>query len=271
MDLGNFQHEISNAFLVVIAIISGTFQSSSPAKIISPIPAEVKVQTLQVTESLKPSSSSAVIKNEVIVSKKNLKEIENKINTEDTTQNLSTKNNLLDQKVNISPTIIITERILLPSLTLTPTSTPTPTVTPIPTVTKTKEVVLQIPSPAQTTTKNSLNADIIFNLINNHRKELGYTPFEKDEKLCELARYRGPQLEDEIFISGAIHKGLYDLNLPYQIIENMAGYSSEQQNFNWWMNSKIHRSAIEGNYKYSCGICNGNSCAQLFTNYTPKY
>lgn len=118
--------------------------------------------------------------------------------------------------------------------------------------------------------KNSLNSDVIFQMINDHRTAMGLSPFEKEERLCKIADSRGPALYDEIFTTHTMHKGLYDRNYPFWITENMAHYGSEQAVFNWWLGSKIHRAAIEGNYKYSCGTCYGNSCAQLFTSYIPK-
>ncbi len=174
-----------------------------------------------------------------------------------------------------------------------PLATPTPSPTPVPTTLPTpapvkkpviasieskktaentadkKEATLAIPStpPAGGST---LNADLIFNMINEHRAKLGLTAFEKEAKLCSIAESRRPQLHNEIFGSGFVHQGFRQLNLPYWITENMAGYGSEIANFNWWLNSPLHRSAIEGNYKYSCGACDDTSCAQLFTSYVPK-
>jgi uncharacterized protein YkwD len=175
-----------------------------------------------------------------------------------------------------------------------PLATPIPTPTPVPTPQPTKapakkavlasteitkqqqqpevkgsEVKLEIPS-VPTFTQPTLNADLVFQMINDHRAKLGLTPFEKEAKLCSIAEYRRPQLNNEIFGSGYIHKGFRELNLPYWITENMAGYGSEVANFNWWLSSSLHRSAIEGNYKYSCGACDNTTCAQLFTSYIPK-
>jgi uncharacterized protein YkwD len=171
---------------------------------------------------------------------------------------------------------------------LTPIPTPTPTPLPSPkiklaaisretilksstssAITKSDTPKLDIPTVSSSKSK-SLNTGVIMQLINTHRGKLNLPPFEKNAELCKLADYRGPQLYDEIFKTHSVHKGLYDLKLPYWITENMAHYPSEQLVVNWWLGSKVHRTAIEGDYKYSCGVCNGNSCAQLFTNFTPK-
>jgi uncharacterized protein YkwD len=171
----------------------------------------------------------------------------------------------------------------------TPIPTPTPVPTPEPTKAPVKKAVLASESTAKSpekkadknevsleipkttaSTQPTLNADLVFQMINDHRTKLGLTPFEKEAKLCSLAEYRRPQLHNEIFGSGYVHQGLRNMNLPYWITENMAGYGSEQANFNWWLRSSLHRSAIEGNYKYSCGACDNTTCAQLFTSYIPK-
>lgn len=168
--------------------------------------------------------------------------------------------------------------------TPSPTSIPTSKPSPAPTQTITKhqpevkvspkqekqEITLNIPPVQPIAVEKSLNPDILLQLINQHRAGLNLPPLVKDEQLCRLADYRKPQLYDEIFTTGSVHKGLYDLNLPYFITENMAHYASEQAILNWWLGSPIHRAAIEGNSTYSCGSCAGNSCAQLFTNYIQK-
>lgn len=125
-----------------------------------------------------------------------------------------------------------------------------------------------VPSKAQK--PPSLNSDMLLDMINAHRTTLGLPAYQKEDKLCSLAQERGPELYDEIFTSGNIHGGLYNRNLPYWITENMKYGENEQDVFNWWMNSFIHRKAIEGDFLYSCGECYGNSCAQLFTSYVAK-
>ena len=141
-----------------------------------------------------------------------------------------------------------------PSETPKPAETPTPTPTPTP----------------QGTPASRLNIDTIYTMMNEHRAKLGLPAYEKEDRLCELARSRGPELDNEIYGSGTIHGGLTARNIPYWLTENMISQDSEQQAFNWWLNSSIHRKAIEGDYKYACGVCQGKSCAMLFTSFTPK-
>lgn len=158
----------------------------------------------------------------------------------------------------IEPTIDITS---IPSPTLlvvaTPTTVPTAAPTDMPPVNTTVEL------------SNDSVVEKIFIMINEHRQSLGLPAFEKEERLCQLAISRGPELAGEV-ASGIFHKGLYDRNLPYWITENMAYYGNAEQDMNFWLHSAIHKSAIEGEYKYSCGYCQGNACIELFTNFTPK-
>lgn len=149
--------------------------------------------------------------------------------------------------------------------------TPTPTkvkaqITALPTVEPTETT--SVPSTAEK--PPSLSADLLFDMINNYRASIGKPAYQKDDNLCSLAQERGPELYDEVFTSGNIHGGLYARNLPYWITENMKYGPDENDVFNWWMGSSIHKKAIEGDFTYSCGECYGNTCAQLFTSYQPK-
>lgn len=142
----------------------------------------------------------------------------------------------------------------------TPTPTPSPTASPISTP---KPQIISKPN------IEGLNADKIFELINNHRIKLNLPPFQKDEKVCKLAEERAPEVGAEI-AGGVMHQGLKNRNLPYWNNENIISIGSEQAAFNWWINDYIHKVAIEGDYIYSCVACSGQSCAQEFTDFQPK-
>lgn len=177
---------------------------------------------------------------------------------------------------------------LSPTPTLTPTRKPTSTKIPTPTqniesnikgestqniTTVTPTITLKeyiSASPVAKKISRPLNADLVLQLINLHRKTRNLSAFEKEAQLCTLAESRVAEIDNEIFGNGAIHAGLRARNIPYWITENMAGYGSEQANINWWLGSTIHRNAIEGDYKYSCGACTETSCVQLFTSYVQK-
>lgn len=159
-----------------------------------------------------------------------------------------------------------------PTYYVPPTPTPTETQTIIPAEAPAQTANMQTQTPENNIPADaaSLDSDLIFTLINQHRAELGMTPFQKDETLCSLAATRSIELHDELFVNGNLHSGLYNRNLPYWITENAKWGSNEKGTVQWWLHSPIHRKAIEGDYTYSCGACNGSMCSQLFTSYTPR-
>ncbi|HVT01514.1 MAG TPA: CAP domain-containing protein [Patescibacteria group bacterium] len=114
-----------------------------------------------------------------------------------------------------------------------------------------------------------LDSDKIFNLINQFRSSIGLTPFQKDDKVCELAQTRSTEIPAEIG-NGTLHSGLYNRNLPYWIWENAKYGSNEEGTVAWWLASPIHHESIVGNYQYSCVKCTGSYCSELFTSYEPK-
>lgn len=160
-----------------------------------------------------------------------------------------------------------------PTLYVPPTPTPTeiPTISPSPSPTPTEAVPQQLPQDNVPANAPALNSDSIFDLINAHRAQLGKPAFLKEDALCSLAKTRSQELEGELFGGkGYLHSGLYNRNLPYWITEDAKWGSNEAGTVQWWLHSPIHRAAIEGDYTYSCGACNGSMCSQLFTSYTPK-
>jgi len=131
------------------------------------------------------------------------------------------------------------------------------------------------PTPTNSTQKppdslpgNSLNADKLFDLVNQYRQSKGLAPFQKDSRLCELAASRAPELHREIFDTRTMHAGMRarQADLPYKVTENMISQQTEEKALNWWIRSSIHRKAILSSYQYSCTACQGNACAQLFSN-----
>lgn len=116
----------------------------------------------------------------------------------------------------------------------------------------------------------ALDQELLFSMVNSKRAEVGLASFEKHPEVCSVAQSRGPQLLPELQ-GGYLHAGFWNRNLPYWATENMIWFDSETSAVNWWLNSYVHRSAIYGSYKYSCLVCSGNACVQIFTNLTPKY
>lgn len=116
----------------------------------------------------------------------------------------------------------------------------------------------------------TLSADLIFQLVNVHRASVNLPPFEQETRICAVAQARKDALYSEINITHTMHSGFYAMNLPYWATENVIYMQNETQSVNWWLNSGVHRAAIEGNYKYACGVCQGRACNMIFTNYEQK-
>lgn len=117
---------------------------------------------------------------------------------------------------------------------------------------------------------SGLNADTLFALVNKHRTSKNLTEFKKDPRICELATQRATEIQNEIYGPSYMHAGFFARNLPYFATENIIHHSTEQTALNWWLNSPVHRSAIEGNYQYACVACYAYNCSMIFTNFAPK-
>ncbi|MEK7605315.1 MAG: hypothetical protein AAB478_02195 [Patescibacteria group bacterium] len=117
---------------------------------------------------------------------------------------------------------------------------------------------------------SQLSADVLFNLVNATRANYGLAPFQKDDRICNVAVSRAPELDSEIWVTRTMHAGFYARNLPYWATENVISTRTEQQALNWWMHSPVHRSALLGNWKYACVACSGKSCSMIFTNFDMK-
>lgn len=171
----------------------------------------------------------------------------------------NTKNNLTRLLPTLTPTLILPTPTVIPTLIPTEIIQPTPTALP----------ATPIPTVITNATQSGLNADVLFSMVNNYRSEKGLPPFQKDERTCQLAESRAPEVAAEV-ASGNMHQGLRDRNLPYWNTENIISMRNEQEAFNWWLNDYIHKKAIESSNTYSCVACSGYNCAEEFTNYQPK-
>ena len=124
-------------------------------------------------------------------------------------------------------------------------------------------------SPKTDVPLNSSNAQILFDMTNDHRSKIGKPALEKEERLCKIAENRAPMVKSEL-ASGTLHKGFKELNLPYWATENIAAYQTMKENFNFLVTDYIHKKAIESDAKYSCTACTGTSCSQIFSSFVPK-
>lgn len=142
-------------------------------------------------------------------------------------------------------------------------------INPVPTATEPAvKMQYQVSGETVETAVFGLNADKLLELVNNHRVSIGLNALQKDDRVMTVATERAPELFDEIFINGNMHAGFYARNLPYHSTENIIYFNSEEGAYNWWMNSAIHRAAIENpEYTHTGIACDGNACSQIFANF----
>lgn len=132
-----------------------------------------------------------------------------------------------------------------------------------------EEVKSPEPSAVPVTTPSTPNAEKLFQMVNEYRANLGLPAFEKEQSICEIAKQRAPQVNGELK-SGTLHKGFKALDLPYWATENIAAYSTIEENLKFWLADYIHKKAIESDNKYSCVACSGSACSEIFTNFIKK-
>ncbi len=185
------------------------------------------------------------------------------------------------QKLKQDPLLSLSLSPIIQDTSPTPSSTPSlindtptptqPEATPSP-IPATPMPVEQSPLPetTQQPDSGSLNADVLFSMVNEVRSQSGLPAFQKDAKTCSIAQERLPQIYDEIMVNHDMHAGFYALHLPYWATENLIYQKTEIAALDWWMHSPIHRAAILGDSQYSCVACQGNACTEIFTNYLPK-
>lgn len=140
-----------------------------------------------------------------------------------------------------------------------------PTIQVIPSV-----AVSPVPSETTPKTASGLDAEVVFVMVNAHRAQLGLPPFQKSDDLAQIAQSRTPELQGEMYGGSGLHAGFRRKNLPYFATENIISQNTETDAINWWLNSSIHRRALEGNYEYASVACEGKNCAMIFSSFTPK-
>jgi hypothetical protein len=140
--------------------------------------------------------------------------------------------------------------------------------TNVPTVTPVAQHAVPSGTPSAPVT-GGLDPEVLFSMANSYRASLGLPAFQKDPGVCGIAASREPELNAEM-ATGTLHAGLYNDNHPFWVTENMISMRSHEEAFQWWLNSPVHRGQLQGNFKYACAACSGNTCALVFTNYISK-
>lgn len=169
----------------------------------------------------------------------------------------------------VAKEVQITPEPKIAGISLTdPAFTVTPTVEP--TTVPMQEIIAEKVEPTQAPEGYALNADVLFNLVNDLRVRSGLAALQKDDRVMQIAQSRAPELFDEIFVTWNMHAGFYARNLPYWATENMIYMRTEQEAFDWWLNSTVHRNSMLGEYAYAGIGCEGKACSMIFTNFSPK-
>lgn len=138
-----------------------------------------------------------------------------------------------------------------------PTPTPSPTSAP--------KVEGASDSNSGGNTSTSGEGEALFSKINDYRESNGLPRLQKSERLCSIARERAPEVAGEV-ATGTVHAGFHRRGLGYPVaVENEVGYGNIDANFNFWINSSLHRASILGSHQYSCLECTNGNCVQLFS------
>ncbi len=153
------------------------------------------------------------------------------------------------------------ERWLVDNVNVPKEPTPTPT-----TEKKQESESASSSSGAVANASVSGDGEALFNMVNDYRSSNGLPKFEKSDRLCSIAAVRAPEIAGEV-ATGTIHAGFQARGYGYPTaVENAAGYGNIQANFNWWLNSSLHRGSILGpDLKYSCVECKDGNCVQIFS------
>lgn len=138
-----------------------------------------------------------------------------------------------------------------------------PTATPTPSASPSKEGNA---TDSATPVTSSSEGEALYSMVNTYRTSNGLPAFEKSERLCSIARERAPEIAGEV-ATGSVHAGFAARGYGYPVaVENAVGMGSVEANFNWWVNSGLHRGSILGpDLKYSCVECKDGNCVQLFS------
>lgn len=110
-------------------------------------------------------------------------------------------------------------------------------------------------------TKINLNADKIWNLVNNWEKSQGFQPYVKNDKLCQFAENALPNIN-------AWTKAKYDKPefSYFNYSWNTSYGNSEEAVLNNWVSNTATLKNLKDYYYYSCIKCKANFCVQLFMN-----
>lgn len=108
----------------------------------------------------------------------------------------------------------------------------------------------------------TLNADKLWNIIQNWRAENNLRPYNKKEELCEIAIKRAAQLPQSYNHEAFLRD--YK-NYPVVISENIAHVNTNEEALSVWLASKPHAAALRKDFPNSCIATNGVYVVQIFS------
>lgn len=113
----------------------------------------------------------------------------------------------------------------------------------------------------------NLDSEILWSLIQTWRIENGLHAYIKNQELCKIAIDRS----DDEFDYNNPHKGFIEKyhKGSYSISENLTGATSEKDALNRWLNSPLHRQALEKDFRFSCTATYKDLAVQIFSNLSP--
>jgi len=115
-----------------------------------------------------------------------------------------------------------------------------------------------------------LNSKIITGLINDYRVKNGLRPLIEDEKLCNLAKDRLPEIKrDQSHAGFELRVKNNSFGFTYdKLAENLiSARGLEIEVFRAWVDSEEHRENILTPFQFTCLKCDLASCVQLFANF----
>lgn len=140
---------------------------------------------------------------------------------------------------------------------------PTPTLQELSPTPVWKSVKIATPTTAQVKGEST-----IFNLVQEYRSKQGLPAMTIDPLLCKYASIRAEEIKTDWSHNGFLNKvspQIYKESKYRKLGENLAkDFNSDQDMFQGWLNSPLHRENIDYPYTKTCLVCSSHYCAQLF-------
>lgn len=114
--------------------------------------------------------------------------------------------------------------------------------------------------------KVSLDEGVLWSLVQDWRVDQGLQTYTKDQRLCDLASARLPEIK-ALFEHDGWKEHIAGMEYV-RIAENISrDYSSESNTLDGWLLSPTHKASLDYPYSYSCIKCDGTYCVQEFGNF----